>query len=54
MDKTISELMSPMEPAKIMIPELKQLIIYFSKNTYRATAADSMVIFFFYLNIPVD
>ncbi|KAK9293461.1 hypothetical protein QLX08_011604 [Tetragonisca angustula] len=31
-----------MEPAKIMIPELKQLIIYFSKNTYRATAADSM------------
>lgn len=54
MDTTICEVMSPMKPAKIMIPELKQLIMYFSKNTYRAKATDSMVIFFFYLNIPMN
>ncbi|CAD1480674.1 unnamed protein product [Heterotrigona itama] len=34
--------MSPVMPARIMIPELQQLIIYFSKNTYRAKEADSM------------
>ncbi|KAK1130620.1 hypothetical protein K0M31_018739 [Melipona bicolor] len=42
MDTNIYEIMSPMKPAKIMIPELKQLIIYFAKNTYKAKEADSM------------
>ncbi|KOX69612.1 Myotubularin-related protein 14 [Melipona quadrifasciata] len=31
-----------MKPAKIKIPEIKQLIIYFAKNTYKAKEADSM------------
>ncbi|XP_043529690.1 myotubularin-related protein 14 isoform X2 [Frieseomelitta varia] len=41
MDTTVCEIISP-EPAQIMISELKELIIYFSKHTYRATVADNV------------